>query len=603
MQAIIFYNPTFPVQCKFNCCIAHRRFSYPANVEDYLSGQGFLKLRDARSGHTTFTAITAADLGSIIDSLSNSLKFTCKREPSFEVKPYKQWDNPFMVMADWLCNTLFQNILKPTAKPKEINDKLSDIIGSDRINLFCSAAYDLPEELLSQYYLGNKDTFLEGFLLSRQSCPPYFDHFLLDKAYQNTIRDLGTTTRQLNGDQCKTLIGIADTFLEDRAYDRFGEVQQIIDIISRQDIGTLPDRLAYKYHDAGLRLANHVGNTEKGVEHYQSGENVYIRLSDKTFSDIRRYHEFINRSTVTDANEFAFQRANARLKPIEEKENQLLTVLGGKNEVYGKICGSMAQNYAFLRQYQLAAEYFAKARSNLKENDVMQTSYCAHLALEINNQKLYLDMLCKLFEFQSFPGYKRMVEICFNKNIVKMAFPFHLVLKGLLTFPPDNKELRDIMGDISKQLINKKFKNHPWVLIYTVLGRLYRSLSDMENAVRSWIEAINFCDSNTGVTFVMLNHAARAWAVPAIIDSEGAVSDFSHNVLKNICETFQDFNANKSAPGILNLHRHADFDNKIRPGWFDDVGKSFLQGFDNSDAETIKTICTEFVNRFTFNYW
>jgi hypothetical protein len=610
MQAIIFYHPTFSAESTFKCRFAHRRFNYKAYVEMHLAGQGFLKLKDAKNGFTQFTAMTTADLRSIMDSLENSLKFTCKRKAEYDIKPYEQWDNPFMVMADWLCNTLLF-ILKRNNRPKKIYTELSKIIGPDRVNFFCPASYTLPEELLSQYYQGNKDTFLKGFLLSRRNNAPYADHYLLDKAYESTIHELSTSTTLLSQSQCETLVGIADDFLENRAFDRFGEVQGLFDILSRQTVGTVAsgpgnpewDKIAYNYHDAGLRLANHTGNTDIGVEHYQNVDKIYKRLPDKTVLDIRSYHEFINRSTITDANEFAFSRAITRLKPIEEKEKQVSDLLEGKrNEIYGKICGTIAQNYAFLCDHDMAEKYFQITKENLGAGNFIQMSYRAHFALEQKDQNRYLRLLCTLFRKDFFPDYDILIKECFNKNIYEMAFPFHLILKGMLTFPPEYSKLNIPLKTIhSMNPYDLSFNNHPWQLIFTAIGRLCLSSGEKKNAYRFWDAAMKFSDKNTGITFVMLSYAARAWSALSWLDENSI--EKARRVLLPVAETFQKLGRENIAPGIFNPNKVSDEDGKIRAGWFDDVGARFLDKLNDADKSTLESLCNDFINKFTFNYW
>ena len=135
LQAIQFYHPYFQGDTEFKCNHAHRRFPYPAMYEDVLAGSGYLKMKDAWSGETFFTAITKAELEGIMMFADRSLRFRSARKASYEVKPYSAWKDPFMAMADCICNTILFIVKWNNAKG--IQKQIVKTFGKERILFYC----------------------------------------------------------------------------------------------------------------------------------------------------------------------------------------------------------------------------------------------------------------------------------------------------------------------------------------------------------------------------------------------------------------------------------------------------------------------------------
>ena len=504
LQAVFFYHPFFSENSQFRLRLAHRRFGYNLKVEEFLAGQGYLKLRDGKGsklGLTEFTAITQADLKSIMDSLQNVLRFQSRRQIHYEVKPYKRWDNPFMVFADWVCNILFHILIKNNA-PKKIHSAIQRAFGEKRIMFYSSSGYDLPEGLLSAYFQRHFGDVIAGYL-ERGLKNPFSDEYLVLPGVRKALGKLHNTK---DTEECCTLIALADKFLEDRIFPRLGEVETVLKLVqSHMDKITAQKShdpvlasLAYRYHDAALRLANHTANTVKGLDHMQKGLQVFRRIPGKTVEDIRRHHEFINRASVFDSNSFAFERGNLRLQNIAKKEKEITRLLSplsysARNKIYGKICGSMGQNFAFIKKHDKAWKYFSLAREHLGENNIMQASFRAHLALDENKQDAYLEEISLLFNFDDFPGFEKCVETCLALSD-KDAFTLHLISKGVLIFLKDQKEKNLITKRLAKAIDPSMngYRHHPWELIFIVLGRLLDETGDSKSARKFWCECANF---------------------------------------------------------------------------------------------------------------
>jgi len=605
LQTVLFYHPFFQGDSKVLCKVSHRRFAYPAKFEDYLAGQGYLKLRDPVSGKTLLTAVQQAELENLMTSFGRALRFQSRRRQAYMVKPYRDWDSPFMVMADWICNALLR-IVPNNKKEKNIVEELKKYLGGDRVLFFCASDYELPETVLSTYYQRRYDDFLFGYL-HREKRIQSPDSLLLYPAYQNVMKTLQDAAKPLNDEQCDALVRIADGMLENRLYGRFRDVGNLITILGKRLNETIHgepdadrDRLAWRYHDAALRYANHTGNTGLGRFHHKRGTALFQRLSDKSVEDVRSYHEFVNRSSIINANEFAFLRACDLLAGIEEKEeayNKLFPDV--RNKIYGKICGTLAQNYAFLGDKR-AVTYFGHAATHLGRSDKMQTSFRAHFFLDHGSGQHYLREVCGLLECKDFPGYQKAIALCLRDlSDSDNVFLLHLLLKGLLLHGEEHDK-ETVVSSLSGRRSMLELRHHPWELVFTVLGRLLHELEDGKTARVYWQRSVGFAQ-NKQVTLKMLGHAANAWSALSWLD-EGDKGK-AREALKPIAATFRRFRDGDSEPGILNPHKKSDIDGKIRQGWFDNIGNRFFTEFDEADKDTLASLANEFVSRFTFNYW
>ena len=611
LKALVLYHPWFSDSDSFDVKLAHRRVPYPMGYDRKLADQGYLKLKDY-AGRTEYTAITVADLKSIMDQLEVSLSFKSERKATYSMKPYASWDNPFMTMADFLCNTVLHVLLR-SSEPRALHSELVKTFGPEKILFYCPSDYVFPSNLLASFHQGHLDHFFSEYLRASEARGPgntFCDQYLLKPA---VIKSFKRLRRTKDPDECGRIIALADNFLDNRMFYRLSEINVLIQLVkdTMDEIADgapdpVWDAMAYRYHDVCLRYCNHTANTIQGVIHRDKGIKLFLRSGQKNFHQIREFHEFINRASVWDANEFAFERAIARLEPVKKKEKNLTEILGsGTNEILGKIYGSIAQNFAFLGRHQEARGYFQKASEHLGHQDTLQTSYRAHLAVDAKDKEAYQQEMCSLFKKDSFPGYFELTGSCLT-DLARNSFTLHLVLKGLLAFPSDEPETRKAIALFSERIhpMRIKFEEHPWELIYTVMGRLLKMCDEIPLACQFWKAAAEFATNNEQLTFIMLGHAARVWETLYWMESRN--TDKARSLMTVIRGTFQDLKEHTQAVGIFNPHRTADEDGKTRPGWFDKIGHRFLTELDRadgSDEATLKSLSEEFISRFTFNYW
>ena len=296
-------------------------------------------------------------------------------------------------------------------------------------------------------------------------------------------------------------------------------------------------------------------------------------------------------------------RATKTLEGIKAKEEQISTIVGSdRNEILGKIYGSLAQNYSFLEDHAKAKSYYNEAAKHLGRRDTMQTSFRAHLALDMKDKRAFEEEICLLFDKSAFSGYQELLNACLT-NVSKYAFNLHLVLKGLIVFPPEGERIDENLINLADVIhpLRRKRQNHPWELIYTVMGRLLSKLDQIPLACQFWKASTEFAISNEQLTYIMLGHAAKAWEALYWLESRN--TDKARSLMTVIRGTFHNLKEHNQAVGIFNPLGTADEDGKIRPGWFDKIGHRFLTELDGADESTLRSMTEDFISRFTFNYW
>ena len=431
------------------------------------------------------------------------------------------------------------------------------------------------------------------------------------------------------------IIGIADSYLMNRDFHKLGDVYSLValvkdklDSIAERGSDSIWDPIAYRYNDVCLRYYNHNGNSAHAIRHRNRGVRIYKRLSAvKDVSEHRKFHEFLNRYSVCDTNAFAFDRAIAGLDNPRIKEKQLSEIFPNeRNEILGKIYGSLMQNYAFMGKYKEAEEYLDLAKGHLGQVNYMQISYEAHLAVDRKDEKKYKKCLDSIFKLDNFNSYCDLL-LPFMKNYNRPAFDFHLLLKDFLTFSSNNRDCRNTEGKVfafsryileELEIPNRKrdeavpfyktsseLKENLWELVFIVMGRILAKLNEppsTQMAIKLWQKAANFATDQAQHTFVMVGHSARCWQ--ALFELERKNWREARKLLFAIRNTFEDLKNTNRVIGTFNPNRITDPDGNIRLGWFDSMGEKFLVDFSSKcDNGVVKNLCHEFLDRFTFNYW
>ena len=608
LNAILFYHPMFERNALFDVKLASRRVPYPIGYDRALANQGYLKLKDLK-GETWFTAITEADIQSVISQLSKSLRFSTERNATFKIQPYGKWDNPFMVMADAVCNTVL-NIFRET-KPDKLSGAL-DKSFSDlrRIFFYCSMDFDFPAGTLDYYYNHKPGEFIRRAL--KNGIETESDALVLMPAIQKAAQEIGKTS--LPGEVNDILV-LADEILEAKLFYKTKMVNVLInyakgrlDQIEQDEEDAAWAPVIYLYHDVAMRYFNHHGNVVQSAIHRDEGDRIFKKFLGTTTDKIREYHRFVNRASVIDTNEFAFKRAINRLEPVvraEESISKALVAPGTdigtiKSETLGRIYGSIAQNHAFNDEHSPARDFFVKAGQQLGMNQAMQVSFRAHLWLEMKDLDAYESEIKNLFPIapgEPYNGFCFMFPQALD-DLPGSAFNLHLLLKGLIIFgnDQDKKNIVPILFDaINAQYLNRSREKHPWELIFICLGRLLDEIGKTEAANKCWDAAINFNQNPDNLTFIMLAHSARAWKALSLICTKRVVSEVD-SLLKDIAVEFETFRTNGNAPGILDPSGNGE-------GWFDAVGIKILDRKMPMATSHIQALLEEFIGRFTFNYW
>ena len=609
LRAVLFYHPFFGPRDHVRCNVAHRRFPYLTKFEDVLAGQGYLKLKDFK-GRTEFTAITQADLLSIMQTVRQSLRFLSQRQDEHRVLPYSAWTSPFMEVADWICYEV-RDFLCDGIQPMTLLKQIQGHLGHERILFFCPSEYELPEASLNSFHANQAGRFLSLYLEQsgqRPSATAGCDHLLLKPGILTIFQRLQSSS---DADEIRPIVALANNLLENKEFYRLDEVQLLIklvekrlDLVDQEKPDPVWDRLAFDYHDVCIRYCNHTANAKAGKIHREKALKLYGRIRPKNFDMIRAFHALINRISIWDANEFAFDRGNAFLAPFLAKEEQFSELMSlERNDIQGKIYGTMGQNHAFAGRLNEAAQTLEMAGKHLGMVDVQQNSYRAHLAVERRDRDAYETEMALLFRRESFPGFPTITQDCI-RGLPKSAFDLHLILKGLLTFSETKSEQDQLARDIHARIHaepNKYKEKHPWELIWTTLGRLFQNVGKVDLARKYWRAAASFTDNPDKLVFVMLGHSARGWEALTWLKENNPRE--ASQCLKPVAATFSLIAADNSALGIFNPNREADEDGVVRAGWFDKVGRRFLSELDGATPETLRRLVEAFVDRFSFNYW
>lgn len=614
LKAIVFYHPGFDSEnVLLDIKLAHRRIEYPKAYDLNLSNQGYLKVRSA-AGQLWYTAINEKDLKSIMLCLQDSLGFACARKVSYGMMPYTEWDSPFMTAADLICNKLFGIAAQCKQDMKKLHSQLRTNFGGkeDRIFFYCSSDYDLPENILRNCHLDKPGQFIADYIGLKPNKHSASNNLLLVPALQKCMATLGNIQEPVEFDN---ILKAGDIILNNRQYSRIDNLManliktvknRLESISESSNADAVWDSIVYKYHDVCLRYYNHTGNVAMSRKHMGMAIKVFERMEQKDVLQIRSYHELINRASIVETNEFSFEKAIHYLEPIKEKEKKLCAVLtfpgrqDMKNEILGKIFGSLAQNYAFLKENDAADACFKSAKVHLGEGDFQQTCYRAHLNIDKKDQSAYEDEFRSLFKIKNPASFniEQLLKECMG-NIEQREFQFvlHLLLKGVLVFYDNNaalaKDVDAVIGQKTAQL-----SHHPWQLIFIVMGRLFQKLEQTNVAGKYWDAAISFRSfRQKEITFDMFRHCARAWKALSYLNNENIVE--ARKIIKPVLDFFK-ASENGAYPGIFNPKQTKDRDGK---GWFDDVGRKFMDKTDITGRAELQAILNEFINRFTFNYW
>lgn len=617
LKAIVFYHLGFDSEnVLLDIKLAHRRIEYPKAYDLNLSNQGYLKVRSA-AGQLWYTAINEKDLKSIMLCLQDSLGFACARKVSYGMMPYTEWDSPFMTTADLICNKLFGIAAQCKQDMKKLHSQLLTNFGGneDRIFFYCSSDYDLPENILRNYHLDKPGQFIADYIGLKPDKHSASNNLLLVPALQKSMAKLGNIREPVEFDN---ILKAGDIILNNRQYSRIDNlmanliktVKNRLESISENDnADAVWDPIVYKYHDVCLRYYNHTGNVAMSRKYMGMAIKVFERMEQKEVSQIRNYHELINRASIIETNEFSFKKAIHYLEPIKEKEQKLCATLtfavrqDVKNEILGKIFGSLAQNYAFLKKNDDADACFKSAKIHLGEADFKQACYRAYWNIDKRNKSEYEEELRLLFKIKSPASFnieQLLAEYVGNIEQPESPFILHLLLKGVLVFYDHNAALAIKIDAVIGQNIDR-LSHHPWQLIFIVMGRLFQKLGQTRVAGKYWDAAINFRSfQQNEITFDIFRHCARAWKALSYLSDEDIVE--AREIIKPVLDFFK-ASENGAYPGIFNPKYMKDKDGKVWPGWFDEVGKKLLEKAEGAGCAELQSILKEFISRFTFNYW
>ncbi|MGV8080949.1 MAG: hypothetical protein AB2L22_12945 [Syntrophales bacterium] len=612
LKAVTIYHPQFEPNSSFTVKVAHRRFSSDEIHDLSMNEAGYLKLR-SEDGVIQFSAITQADLVTIMHALEGFLPFKQQRKARYTVKPYHRWDDPFMVFADVVSNSLFKEVARNREygwREESLLISTEKIFGSNTIVFLSRADEEPPFSTLNSYFKSNWAEFVNG-LLSRDFSKPS-DYLLLDNAIRGLPHHL---TSLSDPNECMNILQIAHRYLDARLYNKIQIVKELASIVEPaiQKNITNPDWLpvSFFFNDISLRYCNHTGNVIDSINHREAAEKAFDLIKDKNVDIIRKYNEFLNRASIADTNEFSFERAITRLTKIMVLEEQMTKIFGdARNVNLGKIYGSLAQNYAFLGEYDNAYRYFCGAAQHLGWNNFMQASYRAHMYIDAHDEEKY-QMEMKELGLCVTESYETPICSCLNSLDNEVSqFNLILLMKGMLVFKSEyldseKKMIEDVYSRVRARMNTVK-EIHPWQLIFSNLGRILHRIKKDDEAIMCWNVAINITSDPRKITLTLMGHAARALLAMSLLNN-GDHEGLRKQVLV-IVNYFKGLNDDNVGRGIYNPHKTPDHDGYVWKGWFDEAVANLIQATLQSEnyyanVQALKTGLKDFLNRFTFTYW
>lgn len=369
--------------------------------------------------------------------------------------------------------------------------------------------------------------------------------------------------------------------------------------------------LLFALYNHKLSLHNHRGEALPAWQIVQKVESSHFK--PENIDDWRSEVSFYNRQAVARANVFDFEQGHEDLLPLLQTLEQNLKKVQKisknsslKDNLIGRLQGTIGQNYAFLAPHQpeyfdKSEKMFKKAKSEfIKSGDLLrQETYLLHLYLDglrtgqyskrkITNQYNALGSYEPVHEFLKSPGPEtsRYMQYVLHL-IVKLAFEYGEMYEKTLQIYP-LKELKDWFG----QAVNE----HPFELICGYLGRMALAQGKKKHAHDYFEQALSIPNKDNAREQVTLQ-AIRGeiltwWAIG--LEQIGDKAQAGEK-MKQALSLLDELGSNPALITMLQLQ-----DGKAVGGWFKEAYNVLSQvdwdsNFDNS-------ACEAFLDCFTFNY-
>lgn len=354
-----------------------------------------------------------------------------------------------------------------------------------------------------------------------------------------------------------------------------------------------------------LSCLNHRGDVKGGWAVVREAETHGFSFS--SINEWREQVEFVNRQAVTAANVFDFTSFNQRLerliRSLESARDQVSACAGYplKDDIIGKVYGTLAQNYAFLTPFDASSrikgeECFLKAKNEFdKPADIQrQDSYLAHFYMDGDDREKVRSVMDRIF---ADPAVKAFWDNPSKENSKYMGFPLTLMLKfqvwtgeggasSLERFPL--KTVKDLFGAVVME--------HPFEFVFAYLGRLAMHHGMKDRAALYFLQALKIPGQGKleeQPTILAIHAQIRIhWALALDDAGETDMALEQRNMAMNHLRLIG--NDPLLSP-MLELK-----DDHAVSGWF---AQPFNSLKETGPAGTInRDACTGFLRYFTFNY-
>lgn len=246
---------------------------------------------------------------------------------------------------------------------------------------------------------------------------------------------------------------------------------------------SMPQTLQLRFLNHAVRLHNHRGEHRAAMERLERIRTLRNAASSLDLTEWRADLETLNRTAVAGANIFDFSTLNGQLESaIERLEGmrRLAETPGGppiRDELMGKLLGTLGQNYAFRARANpeagvRARECFRQAKGHfLQEKDLQrQDVYLLHLATDLGDARLGREALASL---GASPDIAAFLDAPTPENAPGQGFLLHALLRHLASDAAYGRALaQQYSPERLQELFADKFSQHPFQFICGFMGTI-----------------------------------------------------------------------------------------------------------------------------------
>ena len=258
---------------------------------------------------------------------------------------------------------------------------------------------------------------------------------------------------------------------------------------------------AFRFCTLNLELSNHKGDVAAADKWYAEGRSLFSQALN---ADINACADFINNRFVSQQNCYAFEpelpnEVAELLICLEER--YAVQCAGGcfTDPVLGRLCGTIAQNFAFCgAKYLFECEKYARramqafGNGKVPENSgdyLRQFNYLVYACLDAGDKENAQKALFDYFEAET---WKDLWQRTFEKDLSRWH---HTALARFLSDSDLLVQKENYFNKIHNLFEKLSRKSHPWQLWLYNLGRIAAHLGFRDDATKMYQKSLDLCMS------------------------------------------------------------------------------------------------------------